>query len=171
VLNSGVNLLIADNDPSIRYSLLETFRRMGHNVRTAADSSMALDAIAATVPDVLVADLDMPRMSGFELLNIVRRRFPSVYVIAMKGSKLRGATPGGIGADGLYEESSGIVDLLKVVSDGVSSARQSVWAYRKSTPVIMQRGESCRFTTTAIFIGLPGMPKSFSSAIRRRRSP
>lgn len=160
-MDTSVKLLIVDNDSSIRYSLCEIFRCMGHAVFTAEDGSVALEEMAAALPDILIADLDMPRMSGYELLSIVRRRFPSVYVIAMSGSQLRGTSPQGISADSFYEKCSGVVALLQTVGNGVSSDRQSTWAYRKSTPVIMEQGESCRFTTTAIFTGCPECLRAF----------
>jgi CheY-like chemotaxis protein len=161
VLNANVKLLIVDNDPSIRFSLCEIFRCMGHTVRSAEDGTEALEEMAAAMPDVLLSDIEMPRMSGLELLSIVRRRFPSVYVIAMSATHLRSLTPNGISADGFYEKASGVVALLQAVSDGAASNRMAVWAYRKSMPVILERGESTRFAEPEIFLGCPECLRAF----------
>jgi CheY-like chemotaxis protein len=69
MLDIKVSLLIVDDDPLIRYSLSEIFRTMGHSVRTAEDGFYALQEMANAIPDVLISDLNMPRMSGFELLS------------------------------------------------------------------------------------------------------
>jgi CheY-like chemotaxis protein len=98
MLEVEVNLLIVDNDPSIRFSLCQIFRHMGHSVRTAEDGFHALQEMNAETPDVLVSDLNMPRMSGFELLSVVRRRFPAIFVVGMTGAFVD-RLPEGIAAD------------------------------------------------------------------------
>jgi len=87
-----------------RYSLVrsEIFKGSGYAVRTASDGFAALASMREQVPDILISDLNMPRMSGFELLSIVRRRFPSIAVIAMSGTYLGFAIPRGIAADAFY---------------------------------------------------------------------
>jgi DNA-binding response OmpR family regulator len=53
------------------------------------------------MPDVIISDLRMPNMSGFELLSIVRRRFPHVPVIAISG-EFAGTMPVGVLADAFF---------------------------------------------------------------------
>jgi CheY-like chemotaxis protein len=65
----------------------------------ASDGFAALATIRNRVPDILVSDLNMPVMSGFELLSIVRRRFPAIAVIAMSGAHSDMAVPSGVAAD------------------------------------------------------------------------
>jgi CheY-like chemotaxis protein len=59
---------------------------IGYSVRSAQDGFSALVEIRKDVPDIILSDLNMPGMSGFELLSVVRRRFPSIRVIAMSGA-------------------------------------------------------------------------------------
>ena len=54
------------------------------------------------MPDVIISDLGMPNMSGFELLSVVRRRFPHVPVIAIS-AKFDGS-PNGVIADGFFSK-------------------------------------------------------------------
>ena len=61
----------------VRESLAQLFTEFGHSVRSAEDGPSALLEIRQEVPDIILSDLNMPRMSGFEFLSIVRRRFPS----------------------------------------------------------------------------------------------
>ena len=58
--------------------------------------------MVSELPDVLISDLEMPRMSGFELLFVVRERFPEVKVIAMSGIYSGNGVPRGVAADAYY---------------------------------------------------------------------
>ena len=79
------SILIVEDDESVRTSFAEVFNYLGYRTRSAADGLAALIQIRQEVPDILLSDLNMPAMSGFELLSVVRRRFPAIYVIAMSG--------------------------------------------------------------------------------------
>ena len=75
----------------------------GFSVRVAEDGFVALKILREVLPDLILTDLRMPGMSGFELLSIVRRRFPhipTIATIAISGEyilakPLRGACPDG----------------------------------------------------------------------------
>ena len=79
----NTSILIVEDDESVRRSYADVFSYLGYGTRTAPDGLAALIEIREKVPDILLSDLNMPAMSGFELLSVVRRRFPSVYLIAM----------------------------------------------------------------------------------------
>ena len=53
------------------------------------------------MPDVIISDLKMPNMSGFEFLSVVRRRFPHIPVIAISGD-FNGHSPAGLIADAFF---------------------------------------------------------------------
>jgi CheY-like chemotaxis protein len=75
---------------------------IGYSVRSAQDGFSALVEIRKDVPDIILSDLNMPGMSGFELLSVVRRRFPSIRVIAMSGAFSGDEMPSGVDADAFY---------------------------------------------------------------------
>jgi CheY-like chemotaxis protein len=54
-------------------------------VRTAEDGFAALIELRRALPDIVISDLKMPHMSGFELLSVIRRRFPHIAVIVISG--------------------------------------------------------------------------------------
>jgi CheY-like chemotaxis protein len=58
------------------------------------------------LPDVIICDLNLPKMSGFELLAVIRRRFPHIPVIAMSGEYAGRNIPPGVIAD-VYLEKGG----------------------------------------------------------------
>ncbi len=80
------------------------FSALGYATRTAQNGSAAMAAINDEIPDIMLAELYMPGMSGFELLSIVRRRYPSIRVVAMSGDFAGAAVPEGAAADAFYEK-------------------------------------------------------------------
>jgi CheY-like chemotaxis protein len=110
-----MKILIVDDEPSIRMSLSQIFTGSGHSVRSAADGFSALHEIRQEIPAILLSDLNMPGMSGFELLSVIRRRFPAIQVIAMSGAFSGDSIPHGVAADAFYEKGSGLGSLLQIV--------------------------------------------------------
>jgi CheY-like chemotaxis protein len=108
-------LLIADDERSVRLTLSQILTEIGYRVRSAEDGLSALFEIRREVPDILISDLNMPGMSGFELLSVIRRRFPRIQVIAMSGSFSGVEVPSGVAADAFFEKSSSIGALLKIL--------------------------------------------------------
>ncbi len=69
------------------------------------DGLDGLHALSKSLPDLIISDLNMPRMSGFELLAIVRERFPHIATIAVSGEYIAAGNQSGIVADAFLEKS------------------------------------------------------------------
>jgi len=83
----GRQALIADDDPVVVDLVRQLLEEEGWQVRSAADGQQALDQIARSKPDVLLLDLMMPVMDGFETLHRLRenpetRDLPVVVITA-----------------------------------------------------------------------------------------
>ena len=105
--SSKNRILIVDDDPSIRAMVATTLSVEGYEVATAEDGFDALLQLKTKVPELIVSDLNMPHMSGFEFLSVIRRRFPEILVVAMSGAYESGdAIPGGVIADAFYAKGS-----------------------------------------------------------------
>jgi two-component system response regulator MprA len=65
-----VRILLVDDDPGIRLSIQRALGFEGHEVRTAEDGVLALEAVAHETPDLVVLDVTMPRLDG---LGVCRR--------------------------------------------------------------------------------------------------
>jgi class 3 adenylate cyclase len=63
------HILVVDDDPLNRKLLTGSLERDGHRATPAPDGSAALTAIAEDPPDVILIDIEMPRMDGIELLG------------------------------------------------------------------------------------------------------
>jgi len=113
---AATNILIVDDDPSVRSSLAQIFKHFGHDVRMASDGFSALCEFRLAIPDILISDLQMPGMSGFELLSVVRRRFPQTHVIAMSGAFLGESVPVGVAADAFYQKGTAMGNLLEIMA-------------------------------------------------------
>lgn len=93
-------VLVVDDDPSVLQVSRLVFEHQGYEVRGAADGFEALVELRRSMPDLIVSDLAMPKMSGFELLSVVRRRFPHIPVIALSGEF--NGSPLGLIADAFF---------------------------------------------------------------------
>jgi CheY-like chemotaxis protein len=109
------NVLIVDDEPIIRMTLSHILARLGYRVRTAGDGFAALAQMREQAPDVLLCDLNMVGMSGFELLSEVRRRFPEIQTIATSGAFSGDEVPSGVAADGFYQKGSSLGSLLRML--------------------------------------------------------
>ena len=94
-------ILVVDDEESIRSTSTAILTQNGYEVRTAVDGFAALVELRSSLPDVIISDLRMPNMSGFELLSVVRRRFPHIAVIAISG-EYNGSEPAGLIADAFF---------------------------------------------------------------------
>ena len=72
------NILIVDDEEAIQL-LLEDFLLMkGYNVDSVGDGTAALESLHSKNYDLILSDIHMPKMKGFELLEKVRAEFPGV---------------------------------------------------------------------------------------------
>jgi len=77
------NLLIVDDELSMRQFLTHLFQRDGHAVRVAENGRKAMDMLRQQAADVIISDVKMPDMGGIELLRAARELNPYVEVIMM----------------------------------------------------------------------------------------
>ena len=136
------HVLIVDDEAIIRESLSMLFLSKGYKVSTAEDGFDVLLQLRNISPDLITSDLNMPKMSGFEFLSVVRRRFPHIPVVAISGAyECAEAVPGGIIADGFYAKGQHHPEaLLATVTDLTrSSAARTKSHQQQSAPVWIPR--------------------------------
>lgn len=80
-----VQVLVVDDDAMFREELGELLRGEGHSVTTAPSVPKALEALQQQDFDVLLTDLKMPRHSGLELLDQVRKQWPRTLCVMITG--------------------------------------------------------------------------------------
>ena len=89
--------------------LLET---RGYEVLTAGGGFEALLALKHSLPDIIISDLNMPHMGGFEFLSVVRRRFPTVPVIVISGEFAEFSHPESVLTDAYFAKGQYTPDSL-----------------------------------------------------------
>ncbi|HUU11766.1 MAG TPA: sigma-54 dependent transcriptional regulator, partial [Phycisphaerae bacterium] len=82
---SDARVLVVDDDEIILTSLSEFLRLEGYGVETARSFQEASSLLAAATFQVIIADVSMPEVGGFELLKMVRNRYPDTAVIMITG--------------------------------------------------------------------------------------
>jgi len=97
-------ILVVDDDLSIRETAAVILESKGYEVLVAADGLDGLHALSKSLPDVIISDLNMPRMSGFEFLAVVRKRFPHIATIVMSGEYITSENPNPILADAFLQK-------------------------------------------------------------------
>lgn len=84
------HVVLAEDDESIRIFIRIFLTRMGFIVFEAKDGLEAISAIRSLKPELIVTDLSMPRVSGLELIRLVRsddlREIKSIPIIAISGA-------------------------------------------------------------------------------------
>jgi EAL domain-containing protein (putative c-di-GMP-specific phosphodiesterase class I) len=83
--NHQPSILLIDDDEDVRRDYARVLRRLGFAVQTAADGQQAAEMLEAQPFQVILSDLEMPRMGGLELLRTVRQRDLDVPVVLMTG--------------------------------------------------------------------------------------
>ena len=105
-------ILVVDDEPSICETARMILEGEGYEVLTAADGIEGLHSLSKSLPDLIISDLNMPRMTGFEFLAIVRQRFPHIATIAMSGGYSTSEIPLGVLADAFVQKGNYTVKQL-----------------------------------------------------------
>jgi CheY-like chemotaxis protein len=85
----GLQVLVADDDPVILEYLRDLLRSAGAIVETAHDGSEAIERAVEFEPDVVVLDLQMPVIDGFQAARQIRDSVPGAQLIALSAHGLR----------------------------------------------------------------------------------
>jgi CheY-like chemotaxis protein len=163
--NSLATLLIVDDEPAIRTSIAQVLTEVGYRVRSAEDGFAALREIRNEVPELLVSDLNMPGMSGFELLSVVRRRFPAIRTIAMSGAFCGDEVPSGVAADRFYQKGSSIVALLRILESVPQLVRHTFQPTSPDAPLWIHRSTHDLSTDAPVMITCPECLRTFSQTL------
>ena len=120
-------ILIADDEPNIVLSLEFVLQEEGYRVRVARDGQEVLDALAAELPDLLLLDVMLPRVSGFDVCERIRAN-PHwhrlrVVMLSAKGREVEVQKGLALGADAYVTKPFAIKELLAEVASQLERRR------------------------------------------------
>jgi len=147
-------VLVVDDEPIILETQSAILEGEGFAVRTAKDGFAALVTLRETPPDIIISDLRMPNMSGFEFLSVVRRRFPHIPIIAISGEYVAAGMPPGLLMDvflqkGSYTQQQLFDTIRRLVTESpirphlAKLDRAPLWIPRRDTGYIVATCPEC----------------------------
>ena len=167
-------ILVVDDDESVRAVFTVMLREKGYEVSTAENGFDALLKLKdVVIPDVIISDLNMPKMSGFEFLSVVRRRFPKISVIASSGAYGSRDVPTGVLADAFYAKGEDHPDTLlnSVAALLQTSAEQASAHQNGSAPVWIPRNGKDSNGIPYIVITCTECLRSFPLNVTKEENP
>ncbi len=147
-MSNKKTILLVDDEPNIRLVLGAVLERAGFEVKSAEDGFAALRAVQRSMPDLVITDLRMPNMNGFELLSVLRSRFPELPTVAISGQFLTIYVTEGPIADAFFQKGNyAIPDFLEKISQLIEHPRKTerrsndrtgtVWTPTGNAPVML----------------------------------
>lgn len=123
-MEAKADILIAEDDPVLRNLYLKKFTISGYHLRTAADGEEALKLIQEKAPEVLILDIHMPKLTGFQVLEQLEktgRNFPIIMLsnFADEMSQLRAKE---LGADDYFIKKDMTIKSLVEMADRLINA-------------------------------------------------
>src|SRR5690242_9163183 len=74
-------ILVVEDDESLRRVMQAQLEKGGHKIAVAADAHEALDVLNQDAQDVVITDLNLPGISGLELLKRIRAEHPETVTV------------------------------------------------------------------------------------------
>ena len=114
---SGKYVLLVEDEPVLQKLIAGYLTAAGYVVQTAVDGLDAIAKLRAGLPELIICDLRMPRMDGFEFLHVAHKRFPQIPVMLM-GDEAPNAWPEGVASDAYFQKTTfGFHQLPEVISE------------------------------------------------------
>jgi putative two-component system response regulator len=142
---SGELILVVEDEPDLAAGLRDTLELMGYHVMSAGNGQEALRGLEQIQPDLIISDIGMPVMDGYQFFNAVRSRpkwitIPFLFLTARshKSDMLIGK---GLGADDYLTKPWSTDELLIAISSKLKRAEQLALvqmqkAYKESLSVL-----------------------------------
>jgi DNA-binding NtrC family response regulator len=111
------SILVVDDEEALRTVLSSELENEGYAIASAGDGDDAINILRDRTFDLVLLDIKMPRVDGFEVLRFIKDRFPSTKVIMLTGfADLKNAIESKkLGAEDFVSKPYDLVDLLTTI--------------------------------------------------------
>jgi DNA-binding NtrC family response regulator len=111
------SILVVDDEEALRTVLSSELSSEGYAVDTASDGDEAISTLQAKPFDLVLLDIKMPRVDGFEVLKFIKKNSPGVKVIMLTAfADLKNAIESKkLGAEDFISKPYDLVDLLTTI--------------------------------------------------------
>jgi DNA-binding NtrC family response regulator len=116
-------ILVVDDEAALRTVLSSELHTEGYMVSTASDGDEAIDLLQSHSFDLILLDIKMPRVDGFQVLRYVKEKLPHIKVIMLTGfADLKNAIESKkLGAEDFISKPYDLVDLLATIERVLTS--------------------------------------------------
>jgi DNA-binding response OmpR family regulator len=114
VPSNGRTVLIVEDDPSIALGLRMNLEAEGYGVLSAEDGEQALDVVREEEPHLIILDVMLPSMNGFEVLRTLRRdgHMMPIIILSARTGEMDKVTGLELGAEGYVAKPFSLAELL-----------------------------------------------------------
>lgn len=164
-----LKILVADDEPNIREVVELYLKQEGFAVFSAADGHQALDIDVIHKPDLLILDIMLPKLSGWDICRSLQRRVPVIFLTA-KSTEADKITGFSLGADDYITKPFSPKELVARVK-----------AVLRRSGLLLDAGQSTAFpgleitpatqTVSCLDVAVPLSPKEFDLLLFLARHP
>jgi two-component system OmpR family response regulator len=123
---TGAKILVVEDDRNLLDTLRYNFRKEGYGVVTAVDGAEALDVARREKPDVIILDIMLPKLSGFEVCRILRKEMTTpIIMLTAKDEEIDKVVGLEIGADDYMTKPFSMRELLARVGAMLRRSRMT----------------------------------------------
>lgn len=140
----GAHVVLIEDDPSIVFGLRMNLEAEGYRVSVADDGELGLELARKPDVDLIILDVMLPRVNGFEILRLLRReaRTMPIIVLSARSSEIDKVMGLELGAEDYVAKPFGLAELLARVR-----------AALRRVHIVVQKQESLRFGAIEIDAG------------------
>jgi DNA-binding response OmpR family regulator len=107
------SILIVEDEPSLQETLVYNLEKQGYTVEAAGDGRAALEAARRLKPDLIVLDIMLPELDGFEVCKILRREMSTpILMLTARDDEIDRVVGLEVGADDYLTKPFSMRELL-----------------------------------------------------------